>query len=70
MCFVFFREKHRQKKATLTRHLECFHNGIILIVNCLKICTAKVRKYFGFAALLFRKICIFAKLLSIKQKSV
>ena len=32
------KRKNKTKKATREGHLECFHNGIILIVNCFQLC--------------------------------
>ena len=42
-------EEHKanqtKKRGSKLSRLKCFHNGIILIVNCLKFCDAKIRLF-------------------------
>ena len=40
------KQPYNKKRGSNLSRLKCFHNGIILIVNCLKFCVANIALFF------------------------
>ena len=54
----------KRKKARLASRFRCFHNGIILIVNCFKNLCGKYKLYFEIIKNIFNFVEIYVKILS------